>query len=351
MIINGQRVQGLFIYNSESSSIEFTKNDLVVSGDNIYICNVESISGIDPATDTSFEYYQPYPGSKIITASEFFTYVKNGREVDKYVSSQAIKGILQGYQFGLDMEGVITDWIDKNGDTTLILSSPTDRPLDNLMLTETLNRGMVKVSHELSQIVDGTVSDKSFSTIFGFLEKEGVDYQLLLSQYTYKSSSTMYVRVQEMTSPLTGVSVYRYMTWESGSFPSDGNVISGWRNVFSYSSAIKSKLDALQDYYVNLARQRKAQVDALVGSFRFREVYSGGNSVTGLESGIYTVCVRGIDQNQHYISESVVVKVGDTSYDLYLNNISGHLSITSSSITLTDSDASIVSIYSREEKI
>ena len=55
------------------------------------------------------------------------------------------------------MEGVITDWIDQNGDTTLILSNITDRPLDNLMLTETLNRGTVKIDWRLKQIVGGGV--------------------------------------------------------------------------------------------------------------------------------------------------------------------------------------------------
>ena len=356
MIINNNRVQGIYIYNEDSKSIEFTKNDLVISGDCIYVCNSDVVYGIDPAEDTSNEYYTPYPGSKISTASEFFQYV-NGEGYDKYVSTQAIKGILQGYQFGLDMEGVITDYIDKNGDTTLVLSSPTDRPLDNLMLTETLNRGMIKVYHELEQIVDGEISGTPFSTVFGFLEKEGIDYYLILSQYTYKSSDTMYIRVQEMTSPLTGVSVYRYMSWSGGEFPSDGNVISGWRNVFSYSSAIQSKLNALQDYYSNLARQQKARVDALEGSFRFKERWSSGNSIDNLENGIYTVCVIGASASRtdHTLSESVVLSLNGSGYSLYFNSLPGYLSITVSGgkhkIELKDSPASsIISVYSREVK-
>ena len=355
MIINNSEVQGIYIYNEDSRNIEFTKNDLVVSGDCIYVCNRDVVSGIDPAEDTSNEYYTPYPGSKISSASEFFQYI-NGDGYDKYISTQAIKGILQGYQFGLDLEGVITDYIDKNGDTTLVLSTPTDRPLDNLMFTETLNRGMIKVSHELDQIVDGEVDGVKFSTVFGFLEKEGLLYNLILSQYTYKSSDTLYVRIQEMTSPLTGVSVYRYMSWNEGEFPSGGNVISGWRNVFSYSSAIQSKLNALQDFYNNLANQQKARVEALEGSFRFKERWTSGNSVDNLENGIYTVCLIGRSStSSNTVSESVVLSLGGSGYDIYFNNLSGYLSVTVSGgkhkIELENSPgSSIISVYSREVK-
>ena len=351
MKINGNIVQGIYKYNS-GEGIEFTKNDLVVSGDSIYICDAESVSGVDPADDTENQYYRPYPGSQIITASEFFQYVDSGIGGDKYVSAQSIYGILQGYQFGLDITGVVSAYIDKNGDTTLDLTSITDNPIDNLMLTEELNRGMIKISHELPQIVDGTVYGTSFSTLFGFLDKNDpntgspIDYQLLLSQYTYKSSSTVYVRVQEMTSPLSGVSVYRYMTWKEGNFPADGGAVSGWRSVFSYSKAIQSKLAALDQYYNSLATQIQAKKNSLSGSFRFKEVYSGsGSRATGLSSGVYTVCLQGSVNSKTY-AESVTVKVGGSSYTVYLTKLSGSISISGS--TISASGATIVSIYGRE---
>ena len=334
MIINGVEVQGLYVYSPDSRNIRFTKNDLVISNNCLYICT-NPVQGIDPASDTGNAYYQPYPGSKVITASEFFTYVKEGTMEDKYVSSQALMGILQGYQFGLDMEGVITDYIDENGDTTLILSSITTNPLDNLMLTETLNRGMIKVSHGLSQIVDGKVGDIPFSTLFGFLEKndpvsgEPIDYQLILSQYTYKSSPTLYIRVQEMMSPLTGVSVYRFMSWKSEEFPSNGNTISSWRSVFSYSSAIKNKLDALDEYYKTLADQMRAREESESRSFRFKEYYDGSDtSLTRLNEGVYTVCLDGTSDGKT-LSESVVVRLGDGSSGnkkIYFNKTSEYRS-------------------------
>jgi len=364
MIINNNRIQGLYIYNSDSENIEFTKGDLVVSGDCIYVCDANIISGVDPAEDTSYEYYHPYPGSKIMSASEYFQWVKDGGE-DKYISSQAIMGILQGYQFGLNMEGVVTDWIDQNGDTTLKLSNITDRPIDNLMLTETLNRGMVKIDWRLGQIVGGEINGVSFSTLFGFLDKtdpesgEPIDYQLMLSQYTYKQDSNLFIRIQELMSPLSGVSVYRFMSWREGEFPVDGNTISSWRNVFSYSSAIQSKLDALTKYYNRIQDQIAAERAALRGSFRFREAYIGGEEtkiVSGLEQGVYTICLEGFVLNGTYTeSMTVRLKSGMSTYNINPLKLSGKIKLSFSggtgTIELVDPDnvTKFISIYRREE--
>lgn len=359
MIINNKRVQGLYLYDNSSRSIEFTKGDLVVSGDSIYVCDAESVSGINPAEDTYYEYYHPYPGSKIATASEYFQYIKSGEDegLNKYVSCQALKGILQGYQFGLNMEGEIEDWIDGNGQTSLSLSSISDRPLDDLMLTETLNRGIIKVSHRLGQIASGTVNGNPFSTLFGFVDKVDaktglpIEYQLVLSQYTYKQSDTLYIRVQELMSPLAGVSVYRYMYWDIDNFPVGGNIISSWRNVFSYSTVIQSKLDTINQYYETIESQYSAKVRALQGSFRFKEVATSGSSITNLGVGVYTVCLKGTVDGLVY-SESVTVRLvrGSSEYDIHFNKLEGNLHITPSSISLecSPNQTEIISVYGRD---
>ena len=364
MIINNKRVQGLYIYGSDSEDVEFTKGDLIVSGGYIYICDAEIVSGIDPAEDTSNEYYRPYPGSKIISASEYFEYVKSGSGEDKYISSKALMGILQGYQFGLNMEGVITDWIDQNGDTTLILSNITDRPLDNLMLTETLNRGTVKIDWRLKQIVGGEVNGVSFSTLFGFLDKkdsvtgEVIDYQLILNQYTYKQNDTLYIRIQELVSPLSGVSIYRFRSWRDGEFPSVGNTISSWRNVFSYSSAIQSKLNVLNQYYGDLENQVRIQVASLRGSFRFREIYigstyEGSKKVEGLGEGVYTLCLEGfVDDGTYTESMTVRLKQGMSTYSIHPSKLGGKIKLSFSgtgTIEIIDSaNTKFTSIYKRE---
>jgi hypothetical protein len=277
-------------------------------------------------------------------------------------------GILQGYQFGLNMEGVITDWIDQNGDTTLQISSITERPIDNLMLTETLNRGMVKIDWRLKQIQEGEVNGDAFSTLFGFLDKvdsstgQPIDYQLILSQYTYKQNENLYIRIQELMSPLSGVSVYRYMNWNNGEFPSDGSTISSWRNVFSYSTAIQSKLSALNDYYSTVADQLAAQVESLKGSFRFREAYVGSDyedtkKVEELEAGIYTVCLEGFVENGTYTeSLTVRLKSGMATYSVKPAKLIGKLKLSfsggSGTIEITEDNnlTKFLSIYKRETR-
>ena len=363
MIIDGNSVQGIYVYTSESSQIEFEKGDFLVSGDCIYICTAENptnpingtVSGIDPADDIGYENFIPYPGSKILSASEFFQYVENSDTLeDKYVSSQAIMGILQGYQFGVGMTGVIEDYIDRDGNSKLGLDSVTNDPLDNLMLTKTLNNGIIKVSHELSQIADGELNGVPFSTLFGYLENSGVDYNLILHQYTYEQKSSGYVRIQEMSSPLTGVSVYRFMTWEGDEFPEVNSVISSWRTVYSYSSAVMDKLRALSDFYQESAARLRAKINSLRGSFRFKELASSyGTSFTvSNPTGPYTVCLQGYNASGKIVSESVVLRLNG-GYDMYFNNLPGHLNISVSGSTYTVSlrdsaSTSIVSVYTRE---
>ena len=359
MKINGNIVQGIYKYDPliGDTGIEFTKGDFVVCGDSIYTCIAESVSGVNPIDDTENQYFLPYPGSQITTASEFFQYVDSGIGGDKYVSAQSIYGILQGYQFGLDITGVISAWIDKNGDTTLNLSSITKNPIDNLMLTEDLNRGMVKISHELPQIVDTTLNGVPFSTLFGFLDnsdpEKKLDYQLILSQYTYKSSSTTYVRVQEMTSPLSGVSVYRFLTWKEGNFPIDGGAISRWRSVYSYSKAIQTKLYALDIYYKTLADQISAKKASLSGSFRFKEISFNGSSVILSRDGVYTISLLGDVEDKTY-SESATfrISIGSSSYTVNLKTLSGAIVVDNNSgvVRITGgSNIRVVSIYLREE--
>jgi len=364
MLINNKKVQGLYIYNEDSDNIEFTKGDLVVSGDGIYICDAEIISGIDPANDVHNDYYYPYPGSMIKSASEFIQYVKGGDTADRYVSSKAIMEILQSYQFGYNMEGVVEDYIDKNGDTTLRLSSITSRPLDNLILTESLNRGKVRVSHELDQIVSGVLVNEEteypFSVIFGYLETfDDVDYYLILTQYTYKQDNSINIRIQELMSPLSGVTVYRYMSWKDNDFPIDGSAISNWRSVYSYSSAIESKLESLQSYYETLAEQFNRKVASLRNSFRFKEFYIGSdyednNSliVSGLEEGVYVVCLEGTVDGNNY-TESVTVRLisGMSEYSIYFNKLGGHLVLSSDKIKLELEEGvytRFTSIYGRD---
>ena len=368
MIIDGKHVRGIFVY---SDGIEYEKDDFLVSGDCIYICTADNptnvngtVSGIDPANDTGYTNFKPYPGSKILSASEFFDYVESGGTLeDKYVSSQSLLGILQGYQFGVGMTGLIEDYIGKDGESSLNLNVLTENPIDNLMLTETLNNGVLRVSHKLRQIVDGTYNNEPLSIYLGILnainDSTGgeLDYYLILRQYTYKTSETKFVRLQEMISPVSGVSVYRYMSWDNGNFPSDSGVISGWRSVYSYSSDVLSKLNALSSFYNNISVQMKGKLESISGSFRFKETATAtATTVTELSSGVYTVCVSGTPSGKTTrISDSVTLRINGAMNIYFASGLPGYLKVETSGsnkykITWTDAgtEDKIESVYLRE---
>ena len=289
MLIDGNSINGIFLYTSESSQVEFEKNDFVVSGDCIYICTAanptnlsnNTVSGIDPKDDINNENFKPYPGAMTTSADEFFNYVKygnSGEVEDKYVSSRSLVGILQRFQFGLSMTGIIEDYIDSDGISSLTLNSISDNPINNLMLTEDLNNGVVRVSPLLSYFNDD--KNKIFSTMFGHLSLRNVEsnqYSLILRQYTYITSSTStnteYARVQELMSPVAGFTYYRAMYWNSTSgFPKDGGKITEWRSAYTYQSNLKDRLDVLLNFYQNTAEKLTAEVESVRGAFRFREI-------------------------------------------------------------------------------
>jgi hypothetical protein len=224
---------------------------------------------------------------------------------------------------------------------------------------------MVKIDWRLKQIVGGEVGGESFSTLFGFLDKtdpgtgQPINYQLILSQYTYKQTESLYIRIQELMSPLSGVSVYRYMSWSDGEFPSNGNTISGWRNVFSYSTAIQSKLDVLDQYYNTLQDQVRTQVESLRGSFRFREAYTGStyegsSSVGDLSEGVYTLCLEGFVNDGIYTeSMTVRLKSGMSTYKINPTKLRGKIKLSFSEtgtieIVEDSSQTHFVSVYKRE---
>ena len=369
MRINNKSVQGIFLYTENSSQIEFEKNDFVVSGDCIYICTAENptnttngtVSGIDPVTDTKNENFKPYPGSRMITADEFFKYIEEAGDdgvEDKYISAQALVGILQRYNFGMSMTGTIHDYIKTDG-TNMVLGYQTDMPLDDLMLTESLNNGTIYVDPELSQIQNGlTYNGIEFSTLFGYsTSPRGFSYNLVLRQYTYESSSTTTTRVQELVNPFAGITVYRYLTWTSGNFPVSMASASAWRSSYSYGSSIRDKLTALEEFYQASQTQWASKYNALKGTFKFIKVpLTDETSFIVSGDGMYTVTIQEpISGGSNYYtsrSASIYVKVTSvgTPVTVYFPGSSSYLTIRNTTVTLGGTaGAKIIDVYGRKE--
>lgn len=321
MLINNKHVQGIFLYTENSSQVEFEKNDFVVSGDCIYLCTAENptnkvnntVSGIDPADDLRYENFKPYPGERAITAKEYFEAISGGFDVeDKYISSQALLGILQRYNFGLSMTGIIKDYI-KEGDTSLVLGYDTSSPLDDLMLTKDLNNGVVYVDPALEQIQNGvTYNGSKFSVLFGFSENTRVkdsEYNLILRQYTYQATDTIKTRVQELVNPFDAVVVFRYITWENDDFPGDISSISGWKSSYSYSKAIKDKINTLELFYQDSQNQWESKFNTLAGMFRFKKEIVIDETYSDLGEGIYTVSVSKTENNGMICTDTITVQI------------------------------------------
>ena len=321
MLINNKHVQGIFLYTENSSQVEFEKNDFVVSGDCIYLCTAENptnkvnntVSGIDPADDLRYENFKPYPGERAITAKEYFEAISGGFDVeDKYISSQALLGILQRYNFGLSMTGIIKDYI-KEGDTSLVLGYDTSSPLDDLILTKDLNNGVVYVDPALEQIQNGvTYNGSKFSVLFGFSENTRVkdsEYNLILRQYTYQATDTIKTRVQELVNPFDAVVVFRYITWENDDFPGDISSISGWKSSYSYSKAIKDKINTLELFYQDSQNQWESKFNTLAGMFRFKKEIVIDETYSDLGEGIYTVSVSKTENNGMICTDTITVQI------------------------------------------
>lgn len=321
MLINNKHVQGIFLYTENSSQVEFEKNDFVVSGDCIYLCTAENptnkvnntVSGIDPADDLRYENFKPYPGERAITAEEYFKAISSGSDVeDKYISSQALLGILQRYNFGLSMTGIIKDYI-KEGETSLVLGYDTSSPLDDLILTKDLNNGVVYVDPALEQIQNGvTYNGSKFSVLFGFSENTRVkdsEYNLILRQYTYQATDTIKTRVQELVNPFDAVVVFRYITWENDDFPGDISSISGWKSSYSYSKAIKDKINTLELFYQDSQNQWESKFNTLAGMFRFKKEIVIDETYSDLEEGIYTVSVSKTENNGMICTDTITVQI------------------------------------------
>ena len=232
-----------------------------------------TVSGIDPATDTTGNF-KMYPGDKISTAQEYYDYVnnrlywnyKNTKEevesaleveagtliikgtvtsrdalptrfleegdvyrvgtdstgyeyayipykIDKYISGNVLNQILQDSFFGVNEEGVITNYVytntDDEGNEVLeysiggsLANIEDNKILNAIMKSPDLNNGMFNVSRALSEIA-------------AYVNRGANTESVLVKQYTYLDTSggNKRIRIQELVDPSLGSIYYR---WSEG---------------------------------------------------------------------------------------------------------------------------------------
>lgn len=239
MIVNNKSIQGIFMYSDTS---EYERGDFVVSGDSIYVCTPkesDTVINKDPKTDT--ENYTIYLGGDKATWEDFEEQYSNPNELvssDKLITSTVLAQILKKLAFGLDSNGIISEQLLININTSSISVSPRlgsllnssgynnkISVLDHLLLTDNVpefNNMTVRVSRDLfkgllpdiENLTEGEENENNDNY-------EDVDVRsVILKQYTYyesishtESESVEYefkIRIQEIIDHINGVCLYRF---------------------------------------------------------------------------------------------------------------------------------------------
>ena len=216
MILNGNNsVRGIFKY---SDDIEFEKDDFVVDGNCIYICKADSVIGEKPSLDTAHLYYSEYPGDKIASAAEYYSYLmaieRDEQAEDKYISAQTLCEILENMYFGFGDNGTVYDHILYNPNTGIeysirgvreVLDYSTPNVLDIVLRNNSLSNGLIRISRNLPEIRDLVMDDSASESDV-----------VILKQYTYLDSNDfMPYRVQELMDPEKNRLYFRFSKGES----------------------------------------------------------------------------------------------------------------------------------------
>lgn len=440
MIINNTHVQGIFIYSPdvEYERGDFVVSGdsihICTAANPTNLAN-RTVKGIDPAKDSTGNF-KMYPGDKVSTAKEYYDYV-NGRlswefkssalEVeqalgmepgtfpnnvvssrdalpravhegdaykvgtpttgyeyayipyheDKYISGNVLNEILQDTFFGVNEEGLITNYVISNGlddegneiiDYSIggsISNIENGRILDAIMKSPDLNNGMFNVSRSLSEIA--TLVDRSS-------EVESV----LVKQYTYIDSGVgnKRVRIQELIDPVIGSISYR---WAEGNSVSaspysstrvyflnevafydrkawisnyDNNSdhtpgedgywdeyngdwaytsITGWTSNYENSSRVVLKqLNSIKSYYAKKIQELEATRQQLVGTFCNREVDMNYVDTRSTTDGTEYDLEAGVNVRMHSSWQYVRSSEGELLNTLRISTLSDAVSLVSS---------------------
>lgn len=442
MIINNTHVQGIFVYSPDveyerGDFVVSGDSIYICTASNPTNQQKFTVKGIDPTKD-SVSNFKVYPGDKVSTAKEYYDYV-NGRlywefknsaqdvenalgmepgtfpienvvterdalpklvhegdayrigtpstgyeyayipyHEDKYISGNVLNEILQNTFFGVNEDGVITNYVssggfDEDGNEIIeysiggsLANIENGKVLDAIMKSPDLNNGMFNVSRSLSEIA--TLVDRNS-------EIECV----LVKQYTYIDSSlgNRRIRIQEIIDPVIGsvnyrwaegynikslpysetrvykineVSLYDKKAWisnysnNSGHTPgNDGywreylgewayNNITGWVSNYENSSkVILKQLNNIRAYYAKKLQELEATRQQLVGTFCNREVDMNLVDETDTSEGVEYSLESGINVRMHSSWQYFRSSEGDLLTSLRISSLSDALTLFSSS--------------------
>lgn len=264
MKINNESVRGFFLY---SENAEYESGDFVVDGNTIYVCSPKgslTVTGEEPRLSENFEVYL---GEQMADVSEFIKFSEEGVGSKKYVSLTALPAILNNYMAGLTTSGIIGDSVDYSDDYGFHVnikeldSSVTfevNSVLSDLLINESLNHGIFKVSRYLPEI----------STYVGLEDKDNYKYEYcILKQYTYQDQLGQLIRVQELVDHEDGHIYYRSCVLDS-----DYNSSPEFKFATINTLALQQKANKLFSVYAERLNGFRERVKEIEGQFCFSPI-------------------------------------------------------------------------------
>lgn len=271
MIINGNKVTGLFKYSENNT---YNEDDLVIDLGLLYVCLKEAC-GKRPSENP--EYFTPYPKKKINSAAEYF----DNQESDNYISSKALTEILSSFDFGFSMNGVIEDEItyDPNKEITCTILDQIYNYdiLDTIMKKPDLNNGMFKVSNNLPEIRNLLLHNSS------------VNNYIIVKQYTYDDT-----RVQEL---LDIENRTIYIRWARKPYED----VSEWYSIVTKD--VHDYISEISAYYTSKLRDYESAFRAYQNKFCFKDVPFEE------ESGTYKIDLESLGLTERPINNSFIINV------------------------------------------
>lgn len=325
MEVNGKNIKGIFLY---SKDIKYTEGDFVVEGENMYVC-LESSIGYPPSSTPN--KFKPYLGAT--TSDEIEDSSTN------YVSSYALGKYLSGT---CNTKGLLTNELTVRGELFFrdffgneLGVSLGDKYLDALdnLIVSSINQTIINVSKSIVQSVIGVSTNNP-----------------ILRQYTYKTSSILWTRVQELINVDSGDMYFRVSTKtsENGTWSSP----SSWKCV-SVNSNYKNTINQIKACYTQKCNDLDIIRTTLLGSFRFKKIeITAGETVSiptsSLSDSTITVCTRYDKGGGLYVTNSITIDLS-SSITKYMIEDGKTLTITksSSAFVLKTSGCVISTIYAR----
>jgi len=308
MIINNNHVQGIFVFNPDSTII-YEKDDFVVHKQNIYICEPKhgstvSYSGSPNEEDDILKFFSDnftvYLGGERASWEDFKNRYNNLSNIDSdpIITCSSIVEILKKIVFGIDSDGIIDGYVDLSGssDDLVDLLNLSDNSniniLDQIILLDLpeFNNILLKVDRNL------------LNPYLPTLENNENNSYVILKQYTYREGNN-YIRVQEIIDHINGVCLYRYssrsvlVVSNNKISTSDLNGISSWK----LSCANTEYLSRINNLLLNIYKTMNTNESSNNG-FYFKKL---------------TLLDEYVIEGQHDLSDVTIVILTKSSSDSY----------------------------------